>query len=125
MVNRQAEWFAEEELTRAVIGAFYRVYNALGFGFLESVYRLALARVLTRMGHKVALEVKVPVYFEGELLTRQRVDMIIDDKVVIEIKSTERLHPQAPRQLFNYLRSTNLEVGLLLHFGREAKFYRL
>jgi GxxExxY protein len=115
----------EAEITRDVIGAFYDVYNILGFGFLEFVYSLALERELLRRDRTVGREVSVPVTYRGELLTTQRVDMIVDDKVVVEIKSTLSLPPTARLQTLNYLRATELEVGLLLHFGPEATFYRV
>lgn len=114
----------EDELTQSVIGAFFEVYNTLGFGFLEHVYIMALERELRGRGHDVAREVGVRVMYKGEHLATQRLDMIVDDKLVIETKSTYLLHPAAIRQLFNYLKGTNLEVGLVLHFGPEPKFYR-
>ena len=115
----------EEELTRSIIGAFFSVYRALGFGFLEGVYAAALERQLIHRGHRVARELRVLVQYAGVNIARQRLDMVIDDKVVVEIKSTEHLHREAKRQLFNYLRATRFEVGLLLHFGRSARFYRV
>jgi GxxExxY protein len=115
----------EAALTRAVIGAFFDVYNALGFGFLEHVYVMALERELRARGHDVARELAVRIMYKGEALGTQRLDMIVDGRVVVETKSTHVLHRSAPRQLYNYLRATNLEVGLLLHFGPAPKFYRL
>jgi GxxExxY protein len=118
-------WLAEERLTHAIIGAFFRVYNLLGFGFLEHVYAAALEIELKRRGLRVSREYSVRIYYGGEELCRQRLDFVVEDKVVVEIKSTFELHKRAGRQLRNYLRATDLEVGLLLHFGPEAKFYRL
>jgi GxxExxY protein len=115
----------EEQLTRSIIGAFYSVYRALGFGFLEHVYVMALERELRDREHRVAREASVRVTYKGEELCTQRIDMIVDEKVVVETKSAYELHPAAQRQLYNYLRATNIEVGLLLHFGREPEFYRL
>jgi GxxExxY protein len=115
----------EERLTESIIGAFYRVYRSLGFGFLEHVYVLALERELRSRGHRVAREVSVDIMYNGEELCTQRLDMVVDDRVVVETKSTYELHPAAQRQLFNYLRASRLEVGLLFHFGREPEFYRL
>ena len=115
----------EERLTHSVIGAFFDVYNTLGFGFLEHVYVMALERELIARKHRVAREVAVRVLYKGDELAEQRLDMIVDEKLVVEIKSTHELHKSANRQVYNYLRSTNLEVGLLLHFGPEARFYRL
>ena len=114
----------EEQLTQSVIGAFFDVYNALGFGFLEQVYTMALERELRTRGHAVSREVYVPVRYKDEELCKQRIDMIVDDRLVIETKSTELLHKSAMRQVYNYLRATRLQVGLLLHFGPEPAFYR-
>jgi GxxExxY protein len=115
----------EERLTHSVIGAFFEVYNTLGFGFLEHVYVMALERELIERNHHVAREVAVRVVYKGHELTEQRLDMIVDEKLVVETKSTYELNKFANRQVYNYLRSTNLEVGLLLHFGPEARFYRV
>jgi len=114
----------EEALTKSVIGAFFEVYNTLGFGFLENVYVMAMQRELRDRGHTVRRQVAVRVVYKGEHLSTQRLDMIVDDRLVLEIKSTYHLHPAAIRQIYNYLRGTDLEVGLLLHFGPEPKFYR-
>ena len=116
---------AEEELTGEIIGAFFYVYNTLHHGFLESVYASALEHVLTRMGHQVAREVRVPVWFEGRIMGYHRLDLLIDRKVVVEIKATERLPDIAERQLRSYLKATRLDVGLLLHFGLKAGVHRV
>lgn len=115
----------EEPLTRSVIGAFYHVYNSLGFGFLEHVYSLALERELRKQGHRIIRERYVLVRYDGEPLTTQGLDMVVDDKLIVEIKSTWELHPSAERQLLNYLRATDLEVGILLHFGAKPGFHRV
>ncbi len=114
-----------EGLTRSVIGAFFEVSRTLGFGFLEHVYVASLTRELHDRGHEVGREVSVPVLYKGEEVARQRLDMIIDGKVVVEIKSTRILHEGSVRQVANYLRATNLELGLLLHFGPRPRFYRV
>jgi GxxExxY protein len=118
-------WLAEEGLTRAIIGAFFRVYNRLGFGFLEHVYAAALEKELLGLGFRVSREFWVRIYYDGVELCQQRLDFVVNEKVVLELKSTLELHKGAPRQVLNYLRATNLEVGLLLHFGPDPKFYRL
>ena len=115
----------EEELTRSVIGAFYDVYNTLGYGFLEHVYALALERELLDRGHRVGREVSINIDYKGIYLTSQRLDFVVDEKLVVEAKSTQNLPVFAARQVYCYLRATNLAVGLLLHFGPEPKFYRL
>ena len=112
-------------MTHSVIGAFYDVYNTLGYGFLEQVYMSALERALRARGHVVGREVHIPVFYSGEEISRQRIDMIVDERLLVEAKSTQDLHKSASRQVFNYLRATRLQVGLLLHFGPEPRFYRL
>jgi GxxExxY protein len=125
MVTSRRSTLLEERLTHSVIGAFYAVYRTLGFGYREYIYALALERELVAQGHRVAREVAVMVYYRGEPLARQTLDMIVEDKLIVEIKATERLHPSGTLQLFSYLCTTNLEVGLLLHFGREPRFHRV
>ena len=115
----------DEELTGSVIGAFYEVYNVLGFGLLEQLYAAALEHELRARGHRVAREVAVRVAYKGTVIGRQRLDLVVDGRVVVETKSTYHLHPAAARQLFGYLGATGLEVGLLLHFGPEARFRRV
>ena len=115
---------AEEAITRSIVGAFYEVYNILRFGFSESVYKAALGRELIARGHIVAREVSVRVFYKGEAIAWQRVDMIVDNRVIVETKATFLLSPTARPQLQNYLRATNLRVGLLLHFGPRAEFFR-
>lgn len=115
-----------ENVTRSILGAFFTVYAGLGPGFLEHVYVRALERELRRRGHDVARERSVPVFYRGELVASQRLDMIVDGCVVVEVKSTETLSPIAARQLFAYLHGSDLEVGLLLHFGpRKGTFKRI
>lgn len=114
-----------QELTKSIIACFYAVYDALGFGFLENVYCGALVLELRRRGHKVSREVHTPVYYRGVEVARYRIDFVVDDAVVIEVKSTELLNPNDIRQLLNYLRATPFTVGLLLHFGPKPKFKRL
>lgn len=114
----------EKKLTESVIGAFFEVYNELKFGFLETLYLKALERELLGRGHGIARQFSVPVFYKGEVIGIQRLDMVVDDKLVIEAKSSENLSPVAIRQLDSYLKATRLEVGLVLHFGPKARFYR-
>jgi GxxExxY protein len=115
----------EEKLTYSVIGAFYEAYNTLGFGLSEHLFVMVLEQELLERGHKVAREVGVDVWYKGRVLGHQRIDMIVDDVLVVEAKATPLLHRHASYQLYNYLRATNLEVGLLLHFGPQPQFHRL
>ena len=112
-------------LTQSVIGAFYEVYNTFKHGLLESLYKAALERELRARGHRVARELSVRVMYKGEEIGMQRLDMVVDDLLIVEAKSTNVLHESATRQLYTYLRATNLEVGLLLHFGPKAQYFRL
>jgi GxxExxY protein len=114
----------EEEITRSIIGAFYQVYNGLGFGFLEHIYVMALERELIARGHHVSREASVRINYKGELLASQRIDMIVDNKVIVETKAGADLPHYARHQLCSYLKATNFEVGLLLHFGANARVYR-
>src|SRR6478672_7707747 len=91
------------DTTEAVIGAFYEVYNTLGFGFLEHIYVMALERELIAHGHHVDREVSVRVMYKGEELGTQRLDMVVDGRVVVETKSTLDLNRSARRQVYNYL----------------------
>jgi GxxExxY protein len=125
MVIRRPGGLIEEELSGSVIGAFFTVHRHLGYGFLEHVYAAALEIELRDRGHDVARQLGVVVRYKHIEIADQRLDMVVDHKLVVEIKSSEKLHRDAPRQLFNYLRATNLEVGLLLHFGRDANCQRV
>jgi GxxExxY protein len=112
------------DVSGSIIGVFFDVYNEMGHGFLEYLYGNAMEKMLTRIPHKVDREKSVPIYFRGEPIGRQRIDMIVDDAIIVEIKATKDLPEIAMRQLDNYLKGTGIEVGLLLHFGHKPKFYR-
>ena len=113
----------EEALSRSVIGAFYEVYNTLGYGYYEHFYSKALEIELELRGHHVSREVRFPVFYKSHLLGKQRVDMVVDDKLIVESKSTQELHRGTPRQLFSYLHGSRFELGFVLHFGPEARFF--
>ena len=114
----------DDDLSGSVIGAFYEVYRELGFGFLEHVHVKAMEKELGIRGHTVAREFPVTVFYKGEDICQQRLDMLVDNRLVVEVKSSLVLPPTAVRQLCNYLRATHFEVGLVLHFGAEPRFYR-
>lgn len=115
----------EEQLTHRILGAFYHVYDRLGFGFLESVYRRALAHELEKRGMRVEAEVTIEVWYEGLRVGDFRADLLVDQKVVVEVKASHLLSDSDWKQLLNYLRATELEIGLLCHFGPKAAFKRL
>jgi len=122
MPTRESAGLPEEDLTHSIIGAFLKVHTTLGFGFLEGVYAAAMQVELNGRKHHVEREICAVVRYGGVAIARQRLDMVVDGKV---IKATETLHRGALRQLHNYLRATDLGVGLFLHFGRAAHFYRV
>lgn len=107
------------------MGAFYESYNQLGYGFLESVYKNALTRELRLRGMQVRCEVPVAVTYKGENVGCFRIDLLVDDRLIVELKASAVLGPTDKRQLLNYLRASALDVGLLLHYGPEPKFFRL
>ena len=109
----------EEQLTHSVIGAFYDVYNALGYGFLEQVYTSALERELLARGHAVGREVYVPVIYKGDEISRQRIDMIIDQRLVVEAKATQELHKSAKRQVYNSCARLGSRSGSCCTSGRS------
>lgn len=115
----------EKELSYIIVAAFFEVYNALGFGFLESIYARALEIALKRRGLLVEREYPITVLFHGETVGQHRCDMLVERRIVIEIKSTERLSDVPKRQLRNYLRALNLKLGLVLHFGPRAEYHRV
>ena len=113
------------ELTEKIIGAFYDVYNELGHGFLESVYEQALAIALAQAGMKVERQVAAAVWFRGKQIGDFRADMVVDRSVLLELKAARTIDQAHEKQLLNYLRATDIEVGLLLNFGARAQFRRL
>jgi GxxExxY protein len=115
----------EAELTERIIGAFYRVYNRLGYGFLEAVYSRALANELVRTGLRIRREVMVDVFDEGLNVGRYRADILVESRIVVENKATSTLTRADRDQLLNYLRCSCLEVGLLFHFGPRPAFKRV
>jgi GxxExxY protein len=115
----------EGATTGAIISASLTVHGTLGFGCREHIYSLAMERELTSMGHRVEREVAVMIYYRGEPLTWQTFDMIVGGRVIVENKAREQLPEGSTEQLFSYLCSTNLEVGMLLHFGRKVRFHRV
>lgn len=112
------------EITDKIIKAFYEVYNELGFGFLEAVYEKALYIVLNDFGLDVEQQKKINVYFRNQIIGVYVADLIVNQKVIIEIKAVKRLAAEHEAQLLNYLRSTEIEVGLLVNFGAQLKFKR-
>jgi GxxExxY protein len=113
------------ELTRDVIAGFYRTYDALGCGFLESVYKRALSVELRHAGLGVEREVPFELFHLGECIGRYRADLIIEKTLIVEVKGGPALDPAAIPQLLNYLNVTKLPLGLVLFFGPKPNVRRL
>jgi GxxExxY protein len=114
----------DEPLTRIVIAAFFAVYNKLGFGFLENVYVGALEHECRKRGLRVEREVPIAVYYDGIIVGTYRADLLIEGRLVVEVKACSTPHGKYARQLLNYLRCTDLELGLLLYFGEKPHVRR-
>ena len=113
------------ELTEKIIGVFYDVYNELGYGFLESVYEESLVIALLETCLKVERQLVIPVWFRGHQVGQFRGDILVEGKVLLELKSTRTLEAAHEAQLLHYLKSTEIEIGLLLNFGSRPQFRRL
>ena len=124
-MNADKRGLLHEELTDKILKCFYAVYNELGYGFLESVYEEALFIALTEAGLKVGRQALLTVWFRGKAIKGFQADLIVEDKVILEIKAVRVFEPAHDAQLLNYLRATEIEVGLLLNFGPKPEFNRL
>ena len=114
-----------KELTYKIIGVFFDVYNELGHGFLESVYHRSLGLALQAQGLKVENHVKIPVWFRRQRVGMFEGDVLVEDSILLELKTARCLDVSHSCQLINYLRATDIEVGLLLNFGLKPEFKRL
>lgn len=113
-----------EELTRKILEACFEVSNELGAGFLESVYQNALLIALRQKGLKVQSQFPLEVKFRGEVVGQFFADILIKDTVIVELKAVAALAPVHQAQVINYLKATEIEVGLLVNFGRPKIEYR-
>jgi GxxExxY protein len=113
------------DLTEKIIGAYYNVYNTLGYGFLERVYETSLAIELDELALDFHLQKPIEVNYKGYNVGKYYADIIVEDSVIIELKANEYLCKENESQLLNYLKATNIEVGLLLNFGKKPEFRRL
>lgn len=113
------------ELTDKIIGVFYAVYNELGSGFLESVYKSAMLLALAEAGLCAEAERPIPVMFRGQNVGNFFADILIENRVILELKTVNGINAAHESQLLNYLRATDIEVGLILNFGSKPQFKRL
>ena len=122
--NYSAPLYKHSDLTEQVIGAFYAVYSALGYGFLENVYVKALMIEMKSRGMKVDDELPIHVYYLGQLIGEYYADLVVNDLIILEIKAVKALVTEHEAQLLNYLKATPYEVGLLLNFGPKPETKR-
>lgn len=114
-----------KKITDDILKVYYDIYNQLGYGFLEKVYQNAMFFELKSKGYKVEAQKPIKVYFKNQLVGEYYADLLVDDKIIIELKACEVLMNVHVAQLMNYLKATKIEVGLLLNFGEEPEFKRI
>lgn len=112
------------ELSDKIINCFYKVYNALGFGFLEKFYQKSLEIELANNGLMFESQYPIKVYYDNSIVGEYYADIFVESKIIIEIKAISTLVKENELQLINYLKSTNIEVGLLLNFGEKPEIKR-
>jgi GxxExxY protein len=113
-----------KDITNTALAGFYEIYRERGFGFQESVYSNSLAVEFGLRGLRVSREVPIEVRWKGVIVGTYRIDLLVNDVILVEVKAVERLIPAHEAQLLNYLKATGIEVGLLLNFGAEPQFRR-
>ena len=114
--------FKYSEITEKIIQAYYNVYNKLGFGFLEKVYENSMMLELKKFGLDAKKQFPINVNYDGFRVGEYFADIIVNDSVIIELKAAENLCPEHEAQLINYLKATNIEVGLLMNFVKKPQF---
>jgi len=124
-MNADTRGLKHRELTETIIGVFYEVYNELGHGFLESVYEKAFEIALTSKGLDVLRQIEIPVWFRKQKVGDFVADVLINKCVLLEHKAARTLDSAHEAQLLNYLRATEIEVGMLFNFGIKPEFRRL
>lgn len=124
-MNTDLDGFKHGAVTSKIIGVFYEVYNELGHGFLESVYHRSLVFALQSVRLNVSSRVEIPVWFRGTEVGHYQADILVENCVLLELKATRALESAHRAQLLNYLRATEIEVGLLLNFGEKPEVKRL
>jgi GxxExxY protein len=113
-----------KEITEKIIKSYYKVYNTLGYGFLEKVYENSLSIELRKYGFDVKCQYPITVFYDSEIVGEYYADIVVNDIIVIELKATASLLEDHEYQLLNYLKATNMELGLLMNFGKEAEYKR-
>jgi GxxExxY protein len=121
-MNADFNNYKHTHLTDQIIKAFYTVYNKLGYGFLEKVYVNALLIELKKMGIPAEAQYAIKVYYDGNVVGEYFADILVDRLVIVEAKAAKTIASDHEAQLLNYLKATDIEVGLLLNFGPKAEF---
>jgi len=116
--------YLHQDVTEKIIKAYYNDYNELGYGFLEKVYQNSMMIELKSLGLNCEKQRPISVSFKGFNVGEYFADIIVENKVIIELKAAEGLVEEHEAQLLNYLKATELEVGLLLNFGKKPQFKR-
>ncbi len=122
MLNKQN--YIYSDLTEKIIGQVFAVYNTLGHGFLGKIYRRALLKKLREAGLRAEEEFPIKVLFEGEVAGDYFADILVEGKIILELKAAECMNPAFEAQLINYLKATSFEVGLLINFGKKLEIKR-
>jgi GxxExxY protein len=112
------------DITERIVAAFYHVYKTLGHGFLEKVYENAMVLELRKRGLRVQPQAPIHVYYEGQQVGEYFADLLVEDCVIVELKAAEGLADEHHAQLLNYLKATEVEVGLLMNFGPKPEVKR-
>ena len=113
-----------KELTAKIIECAFKVHKNLGFGFLESIYRNALMIELSKAGLQADMEKKIRVHYDGQSIGDFVADVIVENKIILELKCIKQNNPMHEAQLVNYLKATGIEVGLLINFGEQVEIKR-
>jgi len=124
-MNADERRYPYEDLTRMIIGSFFEVYNELGHGFLESIYKRAFAIALEDRGLQVEREYGLTAHFRGRIVGEFRADLVVNQLIMLELKAVRCLEPAHEAQVLNYLRAGILEIGLLINFGAKPQVRRL
>lgn len=114
-----------KEITDSILKSYYDVYNQLGYGFLEKVYQNAMYFELKSLGYKVEVQKPIKVYFKNQLVGEYYADLLVEGKVIVELKACELLMNAHVAQIMNYLKATEIEVALVLNFGEDPEFKRI
>lgn len=116
--------FKYSDITEKILRAFFNVYNRLGYGFIEKVYENAMLIELIKLNLNAVKQSPAKIYYDNVLVGDYFADIVVEDKVIVELKAVEALCTEHEVQLVNYLKATEIEVGLLLNFGKKPQYKR-